>query len=121
MVQKVTEETSMILAGSFPRRRDGGTHPLPTLGASGSRRSPQGWEGAGAWVKAQRVYLIERKAAGRSMAAVCAQAVGFGAGALLSALPAPQCSLPLCAALLHGQSQTVCTCLWGLVMLGVGG
>lgn len=52
------------------------------------------------------------------VAAVHAQAMGFGAGALLPALPAPQRSLPLSAALLPGQSRTVCTCLWGLMMLG---
>lgn len=58
MAQQVTEVTSVILAGSFPRKRAGGTHPLPTPGASGSRRSCQGWAGSRVWVKAQLVHWL---------------------------------------------------------------
>lgn len=100
MVQKVTKETSMILAGGFPRRRDGGTHPLPTLGASGDRRSPQGWEDAGAWVEARWVYLIERKSAeGFHGCCVCTNRGIWGwspspRSASPAVLPAPPCCAP---------------------------
>lgn len=100
MVQQVTEETTMILAGGFPRRRDDGTHPLPTPGALGSRRSPRGWEGAGAWVKARLVYLVERGAAGRFCGCCTCTSHGirgwspFPHSASPIVLPAPLCCAP---------------------------
>lgn len=100
MVQQVTEETGMVLAGGFPRRRDGGTHLLPTPGASGSRRSPQGWEGAEAWVKARLVYLAERGAAGRFRGFCVCTSCGIRGWSLSprsaspAALPTPPCCAP---------------------------
>jgi len=109
-VQHVTEETGVILAGGFPRRGDSGTHPLPTPGASGGRRGLGGCWSPG---EARPVYLVKRGDAGRSRG--CCARTGCGIRGW-----SPSFSLPLRAALLPGQSRTVCTCLWGLMMLGRG-
>lgn len=70
---------------------------MPTPGASGSRRSRQGWEGAGAWVKARLAPLVVRAELREGfVAAVRAQAVGWSPSprsAGPAALPAP----PRCA------------------------
>lgn len=75
---------------------------------------------AGGGTKAGRVLaclVVRVELRGGFMAAVHTQAVGWSPCAVL---PAPQQSLPLRPLLLSRQSQTVCTCLWGLMMLGGG-
>lgn len=107
MAQQVTEGTGVILAGSFPRRRDGGTHLLPTPGASGSRRSRQSWESAGAWVKARLAFLVVRMELQEGfVAAVRVQAVGWS--------PSPHSASPsvLLAPLRCALAQTKPNCLY---------
>lgn len=107
MAQQVIEGTGVILAGSFPRRRDGGTHPLPTPGASGSRRSRQSWESAGAWVKARLAFLVVRTELQEGfVAAVHVQAVGWSPS-LHSASPSV-----LLAPLRCALAQTKPNCLY---------
>lgn len=92
----------MILAGSFPRKRAGGTPPLPTPGAPGSRRHCQEWAGARAWEKARLVRWLWERSCGK--VSWLLRVRRLRAGALLPALPQlpapPRCALartkPIC-------------------------